>query len=381
MFVSAVLLVETLFFAALAPLLPGLGDELGLSKAESGLLVAMYALAGIVFAVPGGLLASRWGVKPTVATGLLILAVTSGLFGVVDGYWPLVLTRFGQGVAGTLCWTGVLSWLVYEAPRERRGEMIGFAMSAAIGGALLGPVLGGAASHFGRAPAFSGVAVVALLLAIASTGERAPRQGPPQPARVLIRGLRDPRVLTGMWLLSLPALLFGALGVLGPLQLDRLGWGSIGVAATFLLAAAIEASISPSIGRWSDRKGRMAPIRIGLLGSAAAALLIPWAGDRYLLSALVILCSIPFGMFWTPSMALISDGAEAVGIGHGLGFALLNFAWAPGNALGSAAGGALAEAAGDAATYGLLAGICLATVAVLRARSAAFPLGDPAGLA
>jgi len=42
----------------------------------------------------------------------------------------------------------------------------------------------------------------------------------------------------------------------------------------------------------------------------------------------------------------------------------MNGAWAIGNVIGPSAGGALAESAGDAPSYLLLAAICLATLAV-----------------
>ena len=159
-----IVLVETLFFSALAPLLPGFEDEFGLSKAEAGVLVAMYAIGGIAGAIPGGLFATRVGIKPTVLAGLLLLTGSCVGFALVDSYWLLDLTRFAQGVAGAFCWAGALAWLVSATPRERRGEMIGIAMAFAIGGALLGPVLGGVASQVGRAPAFGGMAGLALLL-------------------------------------------------------------------------------------------------------------------------------------------------------------------------------------------------------------------------
>ena len=76
--------------------------------------------------------------------------------------------------------------------------------------------------------------------------------------------------------------------------------------------------------------------------------MIPWVDQRIALSIVVVCASVAFGTFWAPSMALLSDGWEARGVGHALGFALMNFAWAPGNVIGSAAGGGLAEAGGDA---------------------------------
>jgi MFS family permease len=367
--VSTVVLVETIFFSALAPLLPRFADELGLSKWQSGVLVASYALGGIAGALPAGLYATRAGVRATVVVGLALITGTSVAFGLVDGYWLLDAARFVQGFGGAFCWTGALAWLVSAAPRERRGELIGVAMAAAIGGALLGPVLGGAASHFGRAATFGGVAVLALALAVWAASEPPPPRGESQRLRLLFVALRSRQVLAGMWLLSLPALLFATLSVLGPLQLDRLGWGVLGVAATFFVSAGVEGAVSPAIGRWSDRVGRLAPIRFGLVAGAAVSLVIPWIGDRWLLSAFVVLAGLAYGVFWAPSTAMLSDGWEAAGVEHGLGFALMNFAWAPGNVLGSAAGGAIADVGGDVASYAVLAGLCLLTLAALQRRS------------
>jgi MFS family permease len=360
---SSIVLVETIFFAAVSPLLPGFAEDLDLSKGESGLLVAMYALGGILGGVPSAVIATRLGVKTTVVVGLVLVTATSVLFGIVDSYWLLDATRLAQGVAGALCWTGALAWIVDATPQERRGETIGIAMSAAIVGALLGPVVGGAASHFGRAPTFGGVAGLALALALVALETPSPPAGARQPLRLMLVALRARSVLAGMWLLTLPALLFGTLSVLGPLQLDRLGWTAVGVAATYAVAAVFEASLSPLIGRWSDRSGRLAPIRIGLVASIVVCLLIPWIDERWLLSALVILAGCAFGTFWSPSMAMLSDGWESAGVGHALGFALMNFAWAPGNVIGSAAGGGVAQAAGDTVAYGVLAVLCAATLA------------------
>jgi hypothetical protein len=44
----------------------------------------------------------------------------------------------------------------------------------------------------------------------------------------------------------------------------------------------------------------------------------------------------------------------------------MNLAWAPGQALGSAAGGAIAKATSDAVPFLLLSGACVATLLALR---------------
>ena len=144
-------------------------------------------------------------------------------------------------------------------------------MSAAIVGALLGPVLGAAAVHFGRLAAFSGMAALATALAVLALRTPSPPPEERQPLRLMLVALRAPSVLAGMWLLMLPAVLFGTALVLAPLQLDALGWGAVGIAATFAVSALVEASLNPVVGRWSDRRGRLAPIRLGLAVSPPSA--------------------------------------------------------------------------------------------------------------
>ena len=242
-------------------------------------------------------------------------------------------------------------------------------MAFAIGGALIGPVVGGLASVAGRAAVFGGVAGLALLLAVLALRLPAPPQGESQPLRLLLTALRSRRVLGGMWLLVVPAMLFGTLGVLAPLRLDQLGWGTFGVAATFFVSAGLEALLSPAVGRWSDRRGRLAPIRAGLLGAAVVSLVLPWIGERWTLSVVVVLAGLAYGVFWAPATALLSEGWENAGVAHALGFTLMNFAWAPGHVVGATVGGGLADIAGDVASYALLAALCVVTFSAIGGRA------------
>ena len=67
-------------------------------------------------------------------------------------------------------------------------------------------------------------------------------------------------------------------------------------------------------------------------------------------------------------MALVSDRAEAAGLAQGLGFGVMNTAWATGALTGPTVGGGLADAFGDAAPYLLCSALCVATLVLLTAR-------------
>ena len=363
--VGAIVFVDTLFFAALTPLLPHYVHELGLSKANAGVLAAMYPAGAFVAGIPSGVATARFGVKPAVLTGLTILTATTVAFGLADSEWSLDVARFFQGVSSAFTWTGALAWLVAAAPGGRRGQLIGSAFGAAIAGALFGPVVGAVASYTGTAPAFGAVAGLAVALFVAAWLTPAATPERPQPLRMLFRALGERRIRIGVWLVLLPALLFGNLSVLAPLRLSHLGWGAAAVGATYLVSAAVEAAWSPILGHASDRYGRLRPLRAALLASAIVSIILPWP-DRALLLAFVVVCAgFAFGSFWTPAMSMVTDEAETFGLEYGYAFALVNVAWAPGQAGGAALGGALASVTSDAVSYLTLAAVCVVTLVAL----------------
>src|SRR5215208_1288627 len=136
---SAMIFFDVAFFAAIAPLLPGYVDELGLTKAQAGFLSASYAAGTLLAALPAGFVASRVGPRRCVICGLLLLGLSSLAFGLVEEIGLLDATRFSQGIAGALIWAGALTWLIATAPDESRGSVIGTALATAVAGALLGP--------------------------------------------------------------------------------------------------------------------------------------------------------------------------------------------------------------------------------------------------
>jgi MFS family permease len=192
---------------------------------------------------------------------------------------------------------------------------------------------------------------------------------------MLFRALTLRRIQIGVWLCLLPALLFGNLSVLAPLRLSELGWGAVAIGATYLISAAIEAAWAPVLGRASDRYGRFLPLRAALLSSAVVTLVLPWPSHAWLLALAVVCAGFAFGSFWTPAMSMVTDEAENAGLDYGYAFALINIAWAPGQAGGSAIGGALASATSDAVSYLCLTALCLATLVTLaRYRETAAPV-------
>lgn len=363
---SVIVLVDVAFFSAITPLLPEYVDELGLGKGTAGVLIASYAVGALLGALPAGLMAARVGPRPTLLAGLGLLAVSSVGFGLAQTALLLDVARFFQGLSSALTWSGAFTWLIVASPAERRGQLIGTALGAAVAGALVGPVLGGLAAEIGTEPVFASVVVLAGLLAVLALRLPAPTGEPDrQPVSDALRALLDPRVSRAALLVTLPSVLFGTVAVIAPLRIDELGGSSGVVAAGFAAGAALEAVIAPLAGRLSDRLGRRAPITVGF-GVCAAGLAIVPAVDSigWVITGLIVL-SVGAGICFSPVMAMLTDTAEATGLHQGYASGLVSMAWAVGEIAGSAGGGAAADTIGFTIP-------CLAVAAMMAASALAY---------
>ncbi|MEA2407607.1 MAG: hypothetical protein QOE69_1726 [Thermoleophilaceae bacterium] len=375
--VTAVVFVETMFYSAITPLLPHYAERFDLSKSGAGILTAAYAAGSVTGSLPGGLCAARLGVKPTVLFGLMLMATSGLAFAFADNIVVLDGARFLQGVGGAFTWSGGLAWLTAGAPPERRGELIGWGLAATITGLLFGPAIGSAATAIAPEPVFGAVAL--LCAGIAAWAWVTPSAPPARDAGSLrlTRSALNRGVLVAFWFITLPALCSGVINVLVPLHLHELGASGTGVGAVFVVAAAIQAGANRVFGAVSDRRGRLFPIRGGLVVMGIMALLLPSADHRLVLAGAVALMVVSMALFWAPATALLSDAAAASGLDQGFAFALVNLAWASGQIIGGSGGGRLADLTSDRLPFAVIAALCAVTAVALAASAASTPRRTP----
>ena len=92
------------------------------------------------------------------------MGLSSASFGFADQIAVLDGSRFLQGVAGAMTWSGAFTWVLETESRERRGQTIGTLLGIAVAGALLGPPLGAIAEAVGTEPVFGSVLILSLIL-------------------------------------------------------------------------------------------------------------------------------------------------------------------------------------------------------------------------
>ncbi len=353
---------DVVFFSAIAPLLPDYVSDLGLSKAQAGVLSASYAAGTLAFSLPAGLIAASFGPRRTVIVGLLMLGVASVAFGFADEFLLLDAARFAQGGAGALIWSGALTWLISASPPEQRGSVIGTALGTAVAGALFGPAIGALAATVGTEPVFSAVLGVALVLAVFAS--RLPEAEPPesQDLREVAETIFSRPIVMATTFVAIPSVMFGAVEVLVPLQIADLGGGHALIAGGFIAGAALEAVLAPIAGRYSDRAGRRVPFMAGLSICAVAMAAVAIGQAMGVVMAGLILTSLGGGICFTPALTMLSEAAETSRLHQGFAAGLSNMAWASGQVVGGLAGGGAASVAGNAAPSLAIIVLLLATV-------------------
>jgi predicted MFS family arabinose efflux permease len=369
--IYAIVFVDALLLFAIVPLLPDYVVALHLSKTQAGGAIGIYSAATLAVALPAGRIADRLGPRRITIAGVALMTLSTLAYADAHSFWVLLAARGGQGVASGISWTAGLAWLSSQTAPDRRGRALGLAMTFGSVGALMGPVLAGPlAAWLGIRAPFVLLAAVAAVLTVVSAlpadvrGTHVDHVSLLDTLRIAVRG----RLMAcAVLIMVLVAAVSGVLDTLVPLRMGAAGYSATAISLMLALAGLASAVTQGVVGRVYDRLGglRIAFGSIAAMSVLTGLLAVP---ESPLALAVIFVIGAPaVAAQYAISFPLAAEGADEVGLPHGIVLGAMNVCWGIGFFIGPSAGAAIAEASSDRVTYLLAALLGLFALPLLRA--------------
>ncbi len=158
--VFATILIDFIGFSVLIPVLPLFAKRLGADALQVGLILALYALAQLLFLPMWGWISDRVGRRPVLLISLLGTAASFVLLTMAESIEWIYAARVAAGFFAASIGTAqaVVTDVTEPAERASGMGMIGAAFGA---GMIVGPAMGGALASFHEHAPFYGVAILA----------------------------------------------------------------------------------------------------------------------------------------------------------------------------------------------------------------------------
>jgi len=309
------------------PLVPLIADENGASAVEIGIIVSMFPVLSLLFAVRIGKVIDRVGSKKPIFISTLIASLSLMIPFVSSKLAGIVISQLVAGIANTTFVVASQSYAGHSSqPSERENNILKFSIGVAIG-SFLGPLIGGwLADLFTTAYAFlilSFIGVLSIFFVVALT---------PYQMEVKQKQKSSRSVFETFYLLKIKnvrrAFLISSLILLGkdmftayfPLLALQFGLSntSIGViVAMNALAGIFVRLFMPKLIKWF---GRTNVILLSIVTSGLFFILIPLSQHELWLGMLSFLLGMGLGIGQPLSIATTLQSLPPDRAAEGLGF-------------------------------------------------------------
>lgn len=150
--------------------------HLHLASGVAVITIGLFALAYLIFAVPSGFMARRFGRRTLVLVGCFGLGLTFLAISTQDAVWPIRILALVGGLFWALVNINGYPWITNLTRTSNVGAFTGlYLMAAGLGNFVLQPAIGFLMDHFGYPSLFvaaGGAALLAGLVLLASRPER-----------------------------------------------------------------------------------------------------------------------------------------------------------------------------------------------------------------
>lgn len=366
--VAAALLVA-LGYGVVAPILPQYAHSFDVSLTAASAIVTVFSLTRLAFAPASGRLVSRFGERWMYVGGLAMVALSTYLCAIAQGYWDLLLYRALGGIGSVTFTVSGIGLLVRLSPPQARGRTSAMYGSAFLLGNVLGPLLGTALGFLGyRVPfVIYGTMLVLALLVAALFLPRAPERPATEDARpqlslrevigipayraLLVSNFANGWVNFGVRISMVP-LMAGAVASIGG------KWAGIAL-TLFALGNVLGQQFT---GRLVDSAGRRPVLVTGLLTSGLTTVVFGLSTSVAAFLSLSLLSGVGASMVQPASQAMLGD---IIGADRNGGQALSSYTMASdlGSMVGVTVAGLLADLLGFGWSFGLSGTMLLLAIA------------------
>ena len=370
---GVIALCITIFFidaanASSIPLYPFFARSLGASVALIGALASSTGLTMVLLSIPLGSLSDRLGRKRIMQLGIACFIVAPLLYTFASEPLHLLPARIVMGVAMGSTFSIGFVYATEIAPKDRRGLAQGLYLTSMGTGFTVGPLLGGfAAKAVGYSSAFyipAGLAAcgfIALLFApekkiISTLSARSPFEG--------FRGLiGNPRLLSAGVANFFNSMIFNTVMIFFPLYGISIGLDEPQVGMGLTVRGLASTVTRIPVGMAISRLGALKLMALGLGASALMILAIPAFDALVLLSVILGLQGISYGIYLTSSNTFVTEvapeGMEGASMGVFSTFSNVSGIVSP------VVLGVAAEAWGIDATFRVSFGLAVAGLVIL----------------
>ena len=326
----------------ISPILPRIGEELGIAESVLGTLISAYSLMVGAFAIIAGPISDKIGRRRILLLGSGLMTIALLMHHFVVGYYSFLAVRVGAGLAGGILSGSAVAYVGDYFPYNRRGWATGWVMSGMAAGQIAGIPLGIVlAGSFGfRAPfylfsAAMGMTCILIWFRVPQPDVRR-TEGRLSVGRAIagyktLLGRKDIASATVAYFLMFVGV--SLFVVYLPYWLEQdLGVTPGAIAIMFVVGGIANVLTGPQAGRLSDRIGRKRIVILSSLGLAVVMTLTTWVvrdvTSAYILFFLtMVLVAMRISPFSALLTALVSDDRRgslmslAVAIGQ-VGFAM-----------------------------------------------------------
>jgi len=306
---------------------PNYATSLGAEVWFLGAFVASFLIANAFLSQPLGSLSDRIGRRKLIQAGLLADVFLGTLTGLIRNWQSLLVLRALNGVATAAVRPAAEASLVDQVPKSRRGEALGFFLTATMVGWFLGPIFGGTIQFLSetglglaledsyRIPYFvdSLLSVIALIFVTWKVRETRGHSSTETPRKVE----EEDVTLTGSVLRSVRVLYVtnltngfavGFIVLVGVLFLGAM-FGAISLQIGIILSVSGFVGIFFNFlaGKLADVWGRKPIIAIGSLSSRLASLGLPFTSNIWQATGVLSFRSLGINVAMPATRALTAD--------------------------------------------------------------------------